>query len=185
MRIGIAIAAASFIVGVLAGYLSAIESAHATGCPALIEGTEQALAVVPTVPDVQQHVRALSEAQLGATLTRVLPLYDLADRYVGALKSRAMQIIEAGGDVPGWKIKTSSGARRWVDPDKAIDAINGILPPDKFLDMRSVSEVEKALRADGFTAKACKELLDPLTASSQRKSLVRSTKAKEEVNELR
>jgi hypothetical protein len=93
-------------------------------CPPLADSPHQALALIgERTLSPKDYAQALSPQDLGDTLTRVAPLAAIVESYVGALKSRAMQIIEAGGEVPGWMVRTRGGTRSWADEEAAMLAL--------------------------------------------------------------
>jgi hypothetical protein len=84
-----------------------------------------------------------------------------------------MKILIAGGNVPGWTIKESSGARQWTVPDDRV--IETLGPYDIDLnELASPAEVEKRMIALGIKKKVAQEHLSGICATSKRKSLVTS-----------
>jgi len=137
-------------------------------CPRLVESPELALSLIgERALSPKDYAEALSPGALGDTLTRVAPLADLVESYVGALKARAMQILEAGGEVPGWAVKTSNGCRTWADEAGVAEAIQEAgLNLGACMAMVSPAQVEKAL------GKPAKALIAPYTQQGKRRSLV-------------
>ena len=147
-------------------------------CPRLVEAPDLALALIgPRHLSPQDYAEALSPGALGETLARVAPLADLVESYIGALKARCMQILEAGGEVPGWGVKASNGYRTWADEAGVAAAIQEAdLDLGACMAMVSPAQVEKAL------GKPAKALIAPYTQQGKRRSLVQvrtpTTKAK-------
>jgi CRISPR/Cas system-associated exonuclease Cas4 (RecB family) len=119
-------------------------------CPPLADSPHQALAVIGArTLSPQDYATALSPQDLGETLTRVAPLAAIVDSYVGALKARAIQILEAGGEVPGWAVRTRGGARSWSDELAAMSALREAgADLSEITTLVSPAQVEKRLGKD-------------------------------------
>lgn len=137
-------------------------------CPPLVEAPERALELLgPRILSPADYAAALSPGALGELLARVAPLAELVESYAGALKARTMQIIEDGGEVPGWAVKRSNGARVWADADSALDALTAATQAwDICMELVSPAQVEKRL------GKEAGRLIAPYCRQGQRKSLV-------------
>jgi len=138
-------------------------------CPRMVESPEMALAVIGdrSALSPKDYAEALSPGALGETLARVAPLADLVEIYVGALKARTMQIIEAGGEVPGWDVKTSNGVRSWADEEGALVALrDGMMDLDAVKTLVSPAQVEKRL------GKEAGRLIAPYITQGKRRGLV-------------
>lgn len=144
--------------------------ALAARCTALAAATKDTAPLVngelPNAATVKEWCADLAPQELSDRLSFVLPRADLVETYAGALKQRAFAIIEAGGDIPGWHIKSTAGARKWSDESAAISALTecGIdcprTPP-------TPAQAEKAARQEGVDAKAFAELVVPGTPRRQ------------------
>jgi CRISPR/Cas system-associated exonuclease Cas4 (RecB family) len=136
-------------------------------CPRLVEAPELALALIgERALSPKDYAEALSPGALGETLARVAPLADLVESYVGALKARTMQILEAGGEVPGWAIKTSSGYRSWIDADEASTALQ-----DAGLDLGNVMTLVTPAQVEKILGKSAKAVIAPYVQQGKRRSL--------------
>lgn len=82
-------------------------------------------------------------------IATILSREDLYDAWIAAVKHRAVQLIEGGSGVPGWKMEQRSGNRRWKDPDKApLDLLPlGLKKEDMFTapKLKSPAQIEKVL----------------------------------------
>ena len=101
--------------------------------------------------------RSLTPETLSRTLKRVLPLFALADTYIGHLKSRAIALIEAGEEVPGYKVTEKRGRRKWIDEPAAMEALKALGVIDKITTLKTPAQAEKAL------GKAGKKMIEDYT----------------------
>ena len=112
------------------------------------------------------YAGVMSPETLAETLAKVAPLAELVEAYVGALKARAMTLLEAGAEVPGWTIKRSGGARRWADEAGAAAALaDAGYDMAESMDLASPAQVEKRL------GKEAKAIIAPYIQQAVNKSL--------------
>lgn len=112
-------------------------------------------------------VSAMSPAAIGSTLSTVTPLFDRAEKYYHALKARAIETIEAGGEIPGWEVKHSASPRKWSDQGAAMAALKeqGI-DTSHIIELKTPAQVEKVLGKN-------KQIIAPyIVPGAGRKSLV-------------
>lgn len=146
--------------------------ARHTQCPAVVESPTTALEAIGGGQEVvlspEDYAKALTPSDLSDTLKQVLPVMKLAEGYVGALKAQAMKIFEAGGEIPDFDVKHTSGARSWLDEQQAADELADAYPDHikVLLGLVSPAQVEKRL------GKECKPLVARLTKAGKRSSLV-------------
>ena len=121
---------------------------HKEGCPEVSLTPDTAAALLQTQNHQQleptDFAKSLSPEGLGKTLRRVLPLFSLAEMYIGHLKSRAIAVMEAGGEVPGFRLKEKRGNRKWADEAAALVALQEAgYALEQVMAMKSPSSVEK------------------------------------------
>jgi hypothetical protein len=75
-----------------------------------------ALEPVPAAAPPASAVRQAPEAY-GIYLARAKALIDLVLGYRDEVETQMHAYLEAGGSVPGWKLKAKKKLRQWVDPD--------------------------------------------------------------------
>lgn len=137
-------------------------------CPRLAESPDLALALIgERTLSPADYAGAMSAETLGETLTRVAPLAELVDAYCGALRHRVMTLLEAGAEIPGWRIKTMGGARSWADEGMARTAmIDAGMDLSLVITLSSPAQVEKRL------GKEAKAIIAPYCKQGVRKSLL-------------
>ena len=134
-------------------------------CPRLAEAPGHALALIDgRALSAADYASAMSPETLGETLSRVAPMADIVETYVGALKARAMALLEAGAEVPGWRVKTMGGQRTWTDAEGAATALSaaGYEVP---AEIPSPAQVEKRL------GKEAGAIIGPFVSKGTRKKL--------------
>ena len=103
-------------------------------CPEMTGAADRAL---------QRAVKELDAVQLGSMLARA----DLLEGWISDLRGLAMQVLESGNAVPGYKLVAKRATRKWVNEDTAATALvaAGIDPYEQSL--LSVAQAEKKLKA--------------------------------------
>jgi hypothetical protein len=92
-------------------------------CPVFADAPNQALEVLgERTLSPKDYAGSLSPEALGETLSRVKPVVELAVSYLDALKARCYTLIEAGAEVPGWRVRLMGGSRTWADEEAAARA---------------------------------------------------------------
>ena len=120
------------------------------------------------------EIRLLTPAQVGAMLGQV----DALESWAKALRQAAADAIQRGGDIPGWKLVSTTGRAAWIDADAAafdLQTEHGLSESDviEAPATKSPAQVRAALtehlRPVHKTKKAAdaaaRALLDPLTHS--------------------
>lgn len=139
-------------------------------CPALQEAVDSVTAAEAAISET----KTLTPAEVSSKLSEYWERIDLVERYWGNLKSRAMQIIEAGGEVAGFTVKVSSGARKWIDEAAAANALNDAgIDPFSLMCLQSPAVIEKSLKATGMKTGEIKGLLSGLTSAGERRQLIK------------
>ena len=113
----------------------------------------------------------LSPESVAEILDRAMPVVELAVDYLGALKARAVSLLDAGAEVPGWRIKTSAGPRAWDDAEKAQDALEALIGPAA-LTLKSPAQIEAVAKAAGLK-KEIEAIIAQHAHSTERRSLTR------------
>jgi hypothetical protein len=82
-------------------------------CPQMTGAVERALKV---------KLDAVDDAMLGAYASNAVLLQGWIDSVNELVETK----LKAGYKIPGWKLVAKRGQRKWVDEDKAADALNGL-----------------------------------------------------------
>ena len=130
-------------------------------CPAQAAAFELVAAQEPGIvtmkkEDIPAVMRRLSDDQVSDLLDRA----PIVEAFVAELRKHAKERMEQGGVLPGWQLAPKRAARKWINEDKAKDAlINAGLSVDKLYitDFISPAEAEKLLD------KEQREILEGLT----------------------
>lgn len=137
-------------------------------CPASADTPRQAMeALGETTLTPASYAERLSPEALGETLTRVAPLVACADAYLGALQARAMALIEAGAEVPGWRVKEGNGQRAWADEGAAALALQ-----EAGHDLGEVMALASPAQVERRLGRAVRPIVDAHTVMGRRRSLV-------------
>lgn len=137
-------------------------------CPAL----EQAVISIQTAEAAINEAKTLTPAEVSGKLSAYWERMEIAERYWSNLKARAISILEAGGEIPGFTVKVSSGIRKWQDEPAALDSLNDAgIDLSTVMALQSPAAVEKTLKAGGMKAAEIKALLSGLTVAGERRSL--------------
>ena len=119
----------------------------------------------------KEFAAVLSAGDLARTLHKVLPLYAIAEAYIGHLKSRAIELLSVGEEVPGFKLTERRGKRKWKDEYGAMDFLERAgFKLEQYIDIKSPAQVEKL-------GKEAKKLIAEFTEYGA------STKSLEEIKE--
>lgn len=96
---------------------------------------------------VHQQIVNLDKAQLGDYLAKA----DMLEDWIKDLRALAFQVLESGGEVPGYKMVAKRGSRQWVDETKARDfMLKALVEPYKELEVISPAQAEKLLKKIGI-----------------------------------
>jgi hypothetical protein len=91
----------------------------------------------------QTQIKELDAAQLGQMLERAQMLED----WISDLRALAMQVLESGNPVPGFKLVQKRATRKWADDERAKQALLAHLPSEDVIETTVVSpaQAEKKL----------------------------------------
>jgi hypothetical protein len=92
----------------------------------------------------QTQIKELDAAQLGQMLERAQMLED----WISDLRALAMQVLESGNLVPGFKLVQKRATRKWADDERAKQALLAHLPSEDVIETTVVSpaQAEKKLK---------------------------------------
>lgn len=104
-------------------------------CPLMTGAVDRAL---------HSKIQALDSAQLGAALMKA----ELLEQWISDLRALALQSLENGGSVPGYKLVAKRATRKWVDEEAAKTALLQHLPESELMEtaLLSPAQVEKKLK---------------------------------------
>ena len=104
-------------------------------CPLMTGAADRAL---------QTQIKELDAAQLGQMLERAAVLED----WISDLRGLAMQVLESGNPVPGYKLVAKRAMRQWRDEDSAKAALAALLPITEVTETTLISpaQAEKKLK---------------------------------------
>lgn len=103
-------------------------------CPEMTGAADRAL---------QKAVKDIDASQLGALLSRA----DLLEGWISDLRGLAMQVLESGNPVPGFKLVAKRATREWTDEDAAATALVGLGVDPYEQSVLPVAQAEKKLKA--------------------------------------
>jgi hypothetical protein len=77
-------------------------------------------------------------------IAQILALSNMLDALIEAAKAQAVQMARAGQEVPGYKLVYGTKHRKWIDPDKVVDALGLAIPQEAIFErrMKSPSQLE-------------------------------------------
>ena len=104
-------------------------------CPLMTGAVDRAM---------QTQIKELDAAQLGQMLERAAVLED----WIGDLRALAMQVLESGNPVPGYKLVAKRATRQWRDEESAKAALCALLPITEVTETSLISpaQAEKKLK---------------------------------------
>lgn len=95
---------------------------------------------------IHQQIVNLDKDQLGEYLAKA----DMMEDWIKDLRALAFQVLESGGQVPGYKLVAKRGTRQWVsDDDAAKFLVQRQVEPYKELEVISPAQAEKLLKKIG------------------------------------
>ena len=109
-------------------------------------------------PDLRRHVleAAESDIELLEDLGEVLPKLKMIRDWCASVEARAIERLEAGDEVPGWKLVEGRSSRAWPDQDRVVKAAKSAkLKLDEYMprSLLSVAQLEKHLGKGDFAAR--------------------------------
>lgn len=104
-------------------------------CPLMTGAVDRAM---------QTQIKELDAAQLGQMLERAAVLED----WISDLRALAMQVLESGNPVPGYKLVAKRATRQWRDEESAKAALCTLLPITEVTETSLISpaQAEKKLK---------------------------------------
>jgi len=80
-------------------------------------------------------------------LAEALGQIDLLEGYIKDARDMAQQLLEAGVEVPGWKLVPKRATRKWVDDKKVLTTLTEAgLNIEQLTDPKSPAQMEKVLK---------------------------------------
>lgn len=80
-------------------------------------------------------------------LTEALASIDLLEGWIKDAREMAKELLEAGVDVPGWKLVPKRATRQWVNENLAFNALfDEGLTTEELTELRSPAQIEKVLK---------------------------------------
>jgi pyruvate/oxaloacetate carboxyltransferase len=136
-------------------------------CPVFADAPNQALEVLgERTLSPKDYAGSLSPEALGETLARVKPVVELAVSYLDALKARCYTLIEAGAEVPGWRVRLMGGARTWADEEAAARALQ-----EAGFDLGTVMQLASPAQTEKRLGKSAREIVALHCVQGTRKTL--------------
>lgn len=109
-------------------------------------------AAKPTCPQITGEAQRALATQVAAIDTKVMGEWltraDQLESWISDLRGLAMQVMESGGAVPGYKLVAKRGTRKWVNEDEALATLLPMLPSEELMEasVLSPAQVEKKLK---------------------------------------
>jgi len=119
-------------------------------CPALRQKISDALPAIPEKQSLFPDVKGLAVP----TIQKILEYRDLIEEWLGAVAAYAQEVVEAGGEIPGWELAKKRANRRWIDEAAALAAFSDLEEKAYKVKLLSPAQMEKI---------AGKERVAPLT----------------------
>lgn len=109
-------------------------------------------------PTLRQHVLESTEQdiELLEDLGEVLPKLKMIRDWCASVEARAIERLEAGDEVPGWKLVEGRSSRAWPDEDTVVKtAKRAKLKIDEYMprELLSVAQLEKHVGKKEFAAR--------------------------------
>lgn len=104
-------------------------------CPAMTGAVDRAVAT---------QIAALPVAQLGEYLERA----DMVEEWIASVRGLALQLLESGAEVPGYKLVAKRSTRQWISDAGAKAALLEHLPESEVMESSVISpaQAEKKLK---------------------------------------
>jgi hypothetical protein len=116
---------------------------HCQWCPV----KSSCIAIRTTVSEVVQHgdFSSLTPDQMSFFLKQI----PVVRTWATGVQDYALDYLEKGGVIPGFKVVKKRGRRVWVDDEAAMRALlDAGAAPEQIMHLKSVSQVEKAASVD-------------------------------------
>ncbi len=135
-------------------------------CPQLI-GMAQRIAA-----DEFEAEPELDPADPQMPLDKLLQLAETIEPWVKAVKNRVKSALLSGEHVAGYKVVAGRSTRVWTDVNWAADRLKDVPGAFSVPELKSVAQVEKALKAVGHKPTAVKVLLEDLVGKQAGKPTI-------------
>jgi hypothetical protein len=129
--------------------------------PSALATVASRLTPIPPVPSLPEP-RSLSGADIATILERRV----VYDAWIESIEQAASRLLEIGGSVPGWGLRSRSGHRKFKDTEAALKELKsagGLTDVQLMTEpkLRSPAQIEKIL------SPSKKKLLEPLVERPQ------------------
>jgi hypothetical protein len=71
---------------------------------------------------------------------------DKLEGWIKDVRALAQDLLEKGAAVPGYKLVPKRPTRQWANELKALEALQGLVPSEELIEMRSPAQIEKVLK---------------------------------------
>jgi hypothetical protein len=87
-----------------------------------------------------------------AELARILDLSPIIKSWLADVAVYAQSLVEAGGDLPGYKLVNKKSNRQWINEKEAREWLRTLLGDDVWQErkMKSVAQIEEIIKAAGY-----------------------------------
>ena len=123
--------------------LEPVYGRHCTFCPAE--------AICPAKTQLIDEVKQMENAEL--VLSTALPMVEPLQNWIKAVNKLALETLQAGGDIDGYKLVEKRAIRKWTDPDAVTSKIKKMtsIKIDEAMDskLKSPAQIEKLCKAKG------------------------------------
>lgn len=118
----------------------------------MVAATLKATSPMPPIPREMPKLPSVADME-GEALSILLSRRPMYDAWIAAAEQRAIQLVEAGVEVPGWEVKRGLGNRRWADPQTAANILRtelGVSLLDMYTERKLLSpaQMEKLITKD-------------------------------------
>jgi len=104
-------------------------------------------AAKPICPALTGEIdRAVKTKASEIDIAAALSMADLLEMWIKDVRDVAQTALENNVKVPGWKLVPKRATRKWVNELKALEALEGLVPSEDLIEMRSPAQVEKVLK---------------------------------------
>lgn len=91
----------------------------------------------------RENIKAVNVNRLAEALASI----ELLEGWIKDARERAKELLEAGVEVPGWKLVPKRAMRSWADEKKALTALTEAgCTAEELTELRSPAQVEKVLK---------------------------------------
>lgn len=102
-------------------------------------------------------------------IAEMLPKMDVLEDWIKACRARVVQALEAGEEVPGFKLVAKRGVRKWTDEQAVADTLlreKKLVEGDIFepRELKSVAQIEKAMGKKAFKTSEVAGLVEKVSS---------------------